>query len=99
MTFIFLFYGSVVKFIQVLLQFLDFVLNRKTRSGIFVDLSQDLCAHRREIAESRLPCGHGPSKIARLTTSSYNQPGGCDSASSGRRNEPHAAENKNGPSA
>ena len=44
MTFIFQFYDSVVKFAQMLLQFLDFVLNRKTRSGIFVDLGLDLCA-------------------------------------------------------
>jgi hypothetical protein len=31
MTFIFQFYDSIVKFVQMLLQFLDFVLNRKTR--------------------------------------------------------------------
>lgn len=50
MTFIFQFYDSVVKFAQVFLQFLNFVLNRKTRSGIFVDRGLDLCAHRQEIA-------------------------------------------------
>ncbi|KRR16024.1 hypothetical protein CQ14_38685 [Bradyrhizobium lablabi] len=62
MTFIFQFYDSVVKFVQMLLQFLNFVLNRKARSRIFVDLCLDFCTHRQEITESRLPGGHGPSE-------------------------------------
>ena len=35
----------------MLLQFLDFMLNGKTRSGILVDLCLYLCTHRQEVTE------------------------------------------------
>jgi hypothetical protein len=44
MTFIFQFYDSFVKIVQFLLQLLDFVLNRETRSGKFIEFLSGLSA-------------------------------------------------------
>jgi hypothetical protein len=62
MTFIFQFYDSLVKLVQFLLQFLDFVLNRETRGRISIDCLSGLCAHRQQVTGSRPPCGHRSSE-------------------------------------
>jgi len=46
MTFILQFYDSLIKVVQFLLQLLDFVLNRETRGGKFINFLFGLCTHR-----------------------------------------------------
>jgi len=46
MTFILQFYDSLIKVVQFLLQLLDFVLNRETRGGKFINFLSGLCTHR-----------------------------------------------------
>ena len=43
MTFILQFYDSLIKVVQFLLQLLDFVLNRETRGGKFIDFLSSVC--------------------------------------------------------
>ena len=59
MAFIFEFYDPVVEGVQLVLQVLDFVLNREARSRNSINLFSGLCSHRKQVAVSRPPCGHG----------------------------------------
>jgi hypothetical protein len=59
MAFIFEFYDPVVEGVQLVLQVLDFVLNREARSRNSINLFSGLCSHRKQVTVSRPPCGHG----------------------------------------
>ena len=59
MAFSFQFYDPVVKCVQLALQMLNFVLDRETRSGNSIDLFSGLRPHRKQVAGSHPPCGHG----------------------------------------
>ena len=59
MAFSFQFYDPVGKCVQLALQMLNFVLDRETRSWNSIDLFSGLRPHRKQVAGSCPPCGHG----------------------------------------
>jgi hypothetical protein len=61
MTVILQFCDPVVKSVQLLLQFLNFVLNRELPSGIFINGFCTRC-WQVTVQDSLSLCGHGPSE-------------------------------------
>jgi hypothetical protein len=62
MALIFQFYDPLVKIVQFLLQSLDCMLDRETRSRNYIGSFSGLCPRRKQVAGSSPPCGHGFSK-------------------------------------
>jgi hypothetical protein len=59
MAFIFQLYDTVIECVELVLQMLNFMLNRETRCRDSIDLFSGLSPHRKQVAVSRPRCGHG----------------------------------------